>query len=246
MNKVNILIFEDSQEDGKKLAEVLLANNYNVTGIAETYEQALHYIHNDPVDILIIDIFIDSHPEGINLAQTVNANSKTAKPFVFLTSSSDRQVFEKAKLTKPFSYLLKPFNELEILYAIEVAIEKFYGQIDTITTSSGPLVTNDYIFIKKGKALKKVWMKDIVYIEVEERYCNVITDSEKYLIQISLAKFLPFLESNQFIRTHRNYVANPNKIVEVTLSENTILLQGNHTITLSNKYKDFLSNYRIF
>ena len=38
------------------------------------------------------------------------------------------QDFERAKLTKPFSFLLKPFNELEILYAIEMAIEKFYEQ----------------------------------------------------------------------------------------------------------------------
>ncbi|MFC0425380.1 LytR/AlgR family response regulator transcription factor [Chryseobacterium scophthalmum] len=246
MSKVNILIFEDLQEDAIQLSEVLLTNHYNVIGIAATFEQALNYMHNEPVDILIIDIFIDNHPEGINLAQMINANPKTTKPFVFLTNSSDRRVFEKAKLTKPFSYLLKPFNELEILYAIEVAIEKFYEQTDTITISSNPVVANDYIFIKKGKSLKKVSIKDIIYIEVEERYCNVITESEKYLIQISLAKFLPFLESNQFIRTHRNYMVNPTKIIEVTLSENTILLQGNHIITLSNKYKDFLSNYKIF
>jgi len=246
MDRVNILIFEDSLEDGKRLSEVLSANHYNVTGIAETFEQALHYIYNNPVDILIIDIFIDSQPEGINLAQTLNANPKTAKPFVFLTNSSDRQVFERAKLTKPFSYLLKPFNELEILYAVEVAIEKFYEQADTITTSTIPVVTNDFIFIKKGKNLKKVWIKDIIYVEVEERYCNVITDSENYLIQISLAKFLPFLELHKFIRTHRNYMVNPTKIIEITLSENTILLHGDHVITLSNKYKDFLSNYKIF
>jgi FixJ family two-component response regulator len=51
-----------------------------------------------------------------------------SKPFVFLTSSNDRQIF--AKLTRPFSFLMKPFNELEILYAIEMAVEKFHNQND--------------------------------------------------------------------------------------------------------------------
>jgi DNA-binding LytR/AlgR family response regulator len=246
MNKVNVLIVEDSQEDSMLLSNMLLENNYNVVGIASTYEQALNYFYNDKVDILIIDIFFDGHPEGINLAQTINANPIFAKPFVFLTSSSDRQIFEKAKLTKPFSYLLKPFNELEILYSIEVAMERFYEQENSISTESSPLIINDSIFIKKGKNLKKVLIADIIYVEVEERYCYIITDDEKILIQISLTRILPFLESNKFIRTHRNYIANPAKIIQITLSENLILLQGNHTITLSNKYKDFLSNYKIF
>lgn len=246
MDNVNILIVEDIKEDGVRLSEMLLENNYNIVGIASNYEQALHYFYNAHVDLFIIDIFFDGHPEGINLAQTINANPALAKPFVFLTSSSDRQIFEKAKLTKPFSYLLKPFNELEILYAIEVAIERFYGQENSISTDSGPLIINDSIFIKKGKNLKKVLIADIIYVEVEERYCYVITDTEKILIQISLTRILPFLESNKFIRTHRNYIANPNKIVQITLSENLILLQGNHTITLSNKYKDFLAHYKIF
>ncbi|KFC19662.1 LytR/AlgR family response regulator transcription factor [Chryseobacterium sp. FH1] len=245
MSKVNVLIVEDSLEEGTMLSDVLLNNHYNVVGIASRYEEALNYFYSCKIDILIIDIFFDGHPEGINLAQTINATPNGTRPFVFLTSSSDRQIFEKAKLTRPFSYLLKPFNELEILYAIELAIEKFYGQENTITTEENTLIGSDSIFIKKGKNLKKVSIDEIIYIEVEERYCNVVTNTEKFVVQISLTKILPILEAYKFVRTHRNFLVNTDKIIEVTLSENVVLLEGNHSITLSDKYKGFLSNYKI-
>jgi FixJ family two-component response regulator len=57
---------------------------------------------------------------------------------VFLTSSNDRQIFERAKLTRPFSFLMKPFNELEILYAIEMAVEKFHNQNDALAMNKTP------------------------------------------------------------------------------------------------------------
>lgn len=245
MQKVNVIIVEDSLEDSALLSAMLISNNYNVAGIASNYEQALQYFNHQKVDILILDIFIDGYPVGINLAQTINSNPKTARPFVFLTSSSDRQIFEKAKLTKPFSYLLKPYNELEILYALEMAVERFYDQGEPISSPQNSIVASDSIFIKKGKSLGKVLIEEIIYIEVEERYCNVITRNEKFVIQISLTKILPLLESYKFVRTHRNYIANSNKILEVILSENTIVMEGGHIITLGNKYRDFLNTYKI-
>jgi DNA-binding LytR/AlgR family response regulator len=46
------------------------------------------------------------------------------------------------------------------------------------------------MFIKKGKSLKKVLIEDIIYIEVEERYCNIITEKKKFVIMMSLTKML--------------------------------------------------------
>lgn len=107
-------------------------------------------------------------------------------------------------------------------------------------------IRKNVVFVKKGKNLKKVFVNDIIYIEVENRYCNFITTTEKFLIQISLNKLLPYLEGYGFVRTHRNFVANLHRIQEITLSENSIKMQGDYHITLSDKYKVFLENYHIF
>jgi len=246
MDKINVLIIEDTPEQSDALSKVLLANNYNITGVAKNYTDALKLFYQNTVDIIVIDVFLDGKPDGITFAETINIVPNASKPFVFLTSSQDRQIFERAKLTKPFSFLMKPFNELEILYALEMAVEKFYEQTNVfLSEDQDTVISNDYLFIKKKNALKKVSLQDILYIEVEERYCNIITEKEKFVILISLTKISALLDKNKFIRTHRNYIVNTDKIEEIILSDNLIIIKGNHKINLSDTYKDFIKKMNI-
>lgn len=246
MDNINVLIIEDTPEQSDALSKVLLANKYNIVGVARNYTDALTLFYQNTVDIIVIDVFLDGKPDGITFAETINIVPNASKPFVFLTSSQDRQIFERAKLTKPFSFLMKPFNELEILYALEMAVEKFYEQTDVfLSEDQDTVISNDYLFIKKKNALKKVLLKDILYIEVEERYCNIITEKEKFVIMISLTKISALLDHNKFIRTHRNYIVNTDKIEEIILADNLIILQGKHKINLSDTYKDFIKKMNI-
>ncbi|CCG54203.1 Two-component system response regulatory protein, LytTR family [Flavobacterium indicum GPTSA100-9 = DSM 17447] len=245
MDKINILVVEDTAKERDALLKVLHENNYNVVGVATSHKEALELFYANKVDIAIIDIYLNGVPEGITFAETLNVLPNLAKPFVFLTSTTDRTTFERAKLTKPFSYLLKPFNELELLYALELAVEKFYAQNDVfLGDEEDTVISAEYLFIKKGKSLKKVQITDIVYIEVEEKYCNIVTDKEKFVILISLTKILDLLDPNTFCRTHRNYIVNTSKIMEIVPTDNLVILAGNHKITLSDKYKDLMKKVR--
>lgn len=245
MHKINVLIVEDTPEQSDALMKVLEANNYNIVGVATTFKQALKLFNSVEVDIAIIDIFLNGNPDGIAFAETVSITPNVSKPFVFLTSSTDREIFQRAKLTQPFSYLMKPFNELEILYALEMAVEKFYEQPNVfLSEEEDTIVSADYLFIKKGKSLKKVFISAIIYIEVEEKYCNVITENEKFVILISLTKILKLLDNSIFCRTHRNFIVNTEKILEIVPSDNLIILSGNHKTTLSETYKALLKRIR--
>lgn len=104
MNNVNILIIEDTPAESDALVKVLLDNNYSIAGIARTFSEALTLFYKSIVDIVIIDVFLNGNPDGINFAETINVTPSISKPFVFLTSSNDRQIFERAKLTRPFSF----------------------------------------------------------------------------------------------------------------------------------------------
>lgn len=246
MDNINVLLIEDNQDESDLLVTVLIENGYNIAGIARTYKEALDLFYNNLVDIIIIDIYLDGKPDGIYFAETISIVPNALRPFVFLTSSKDREIFERAKLTRPFSYLLKPYNELELLFSLEMAIERFYDQNNVFTgKNKNAVMSSKYLFIKKNKALKKVRTEDISYVEVEDRYCNIITDSEKFVILISLTKILELLDPVKFIRTHRNYIVNSNKIIEIILSDNLVILKGNYNVTLSEKYKDMVSKFRI-
>src|SRR6187431_3264215 len=122
MDNINVLIIEDNPQQSDALSKTLIANNYNILGIARNYKDALTLFYKNTIDIVIIDVFLDGIPDGITFAETINIIPNMAKPFVFLTSSQNRQIFDRAKLTNPFCFLMKPYNELEILYALEMAV----------------------------------------------------------------------------------------------------------------------------
>lgn len=246
MNTINVLIIEDTPAESDALINVLKENNYNIAGVARTYADALQLFYNTPIDIVVIDVFLNGSPEGITFAETINIVPNASKPFVFLSSSRDRQIFERAKLTQPFSFLMKPFNELEILYALEMAVEKFYAQPNVfLSEDQDTVISKDYLFIKKRKTLNKIHVTDILYVEVEDRYCNIITADEKFVVQMSLSKIMDILDPQYFSRTHRNFLVNTTKITQITPQDNLVLLEGGHTILLSDKYKNILEKFLI-
>jgi len=246
MQKINILIIEDEATESTLLASILEDHNYSVVGVAKDFKTALKLFYELPIDLVIVDVFLNGKPDGITFAETITITPNALKPFVFLTASKDRAIFERARLTKPFSFLLKPFNALEVIYAIEMAIEKFYDQQTTFSNEEkNTVVGADHLFIKKKKSLKKTPISDILYIEVEGRYCNIITHQERFVVLISLLKISDLLSRNGFVRTHRNYLVNSGKIKEINPEESLVILEGEHTIALSDNYKSIIENFQI-
>lgn len=245
MDNINVFIVEDTPEESNRLVSFLETNGYYVTGVARSFKEAITVYNKVKVDIVIIDVFLNGVPDGISFAEVLHTNSEEAKPFVFLTNSVNREVFKQAKLTRPYSYLMKPFNELEILYAIEMAVSKFYTpDNDFLKGTNDVIISKEYLFVKKGKSLKKVDIASIIYIEVEEGYCNIITEKEKYVILISLKRILQILDKTFFYRVHRNFIVNIHKVEEVVLSDNLIVLSGNYKAILSNRYKEVVKQVK--
>lgn len=246
MEKIKVLIVEDTVAESDKLIETLTSSQFEVVGIARSHQEALQLFYANKVDIVVIDIFLNGIPEGITFAETLNNVPQSARPFVFLTSSTDRTIFERAKLTKPYSFLLKPFNPLEVLYALEMAIEKFYDQPDIFQgDEEDTVISSEFLFIKKKDALKKVAISDIVNIEVEERYCSIFVGTEKFVIQISLAKITNLLDSSKFYRVHRNHIVNAHEIEEIQPSDGLLVMSNKSMIPFSDHYKEVLNQFKV-
>lgn len=245
MDNISVLIVEDTPSESEALQKMLLSNGFTVAGIAGNHREALQMILSVKVDVAIIDVFLEGAPEGITFAETINTLPDMACPFVFLTNSTDRSVFDRARLTKPYSFLLKPFNALEVIYALEMALEKFYGQQDVFHSDvQDTVISREFLFIKKNDALRKVALSAILYIEVEERYCTIYTESGKYVIMISLTRIVGLLDPARFCRTHRKYIVNLEKILEIQQTDHLLLLEGDHLIPVSEKYRDFIHRLR--
>ena len=234
MEHINILVLEDNPKEGLRIKKTLTKNDYEVTTICTTVDEAEQMLEKASIDLCILDIFLGKVMGGIQLAEKI---SELHIPFLFLTSSKDRTVFEKAKLTNPFSYLLKPFNELELMFTIELAIEKFFSQPNAFSEEKSPTVLgNQYLFIKNKDKISKIEISDISFVEVEGRYCKVVYNQSKYLIKMSLKNIIEILPP-YFLQNHRNCIVNIHKIKDIFPNDNLVVLINNEKVLLSERHK---------
>ena len=239
MKKISIQIIEDNAEEAEKLRRYLEKCNYEVSGIADNLKDALGLFYAQKPDMVIVDIFLQDKPDGIVFAEKINENHTTRKPFVFLTGATDRNTFEVAKLTAPFSYLLKPFNELELLYAIELAVEKFANEIGVFSSEQYPyVIINESFFIKKRDFLVKVPVNSITHIEVKGKYLSIYSDSNSFLVQLSLTELLRRLPEKQFIRVNRSVAVNLDKVVSISTVDDQMILDNDKKILISRRNKE--------
>ncbi len=246
MKNLQLLLLEDLEEEALELSSFLEDNDYDVSH-AKNIEEAESLIKNRFFDVIILDIMINGKPEGIALAQRLNKQGIDV-PFLFLTSMQGKEVFDEAKLTNPLVYLLKPYNKLELLFSLELAIESCYQQNNSISLASeNAVLSPSYLFIKKKRSVVKVDVASINYIEVKEKYCSLQCDSGNYLIKLSLTKLKAMLSNPDFKQVHRNYLVNVKKIKEIYFEDNLIILENGDRISFSERYKNaFIKDNTIF
>lgn len=123
MADINVLIVEDEPIISAQIELFLEQNGFNVAGAVYTYIEATQLLKTEQVDIVLLDINLGEAATGIDLA--VHINTLYDIPFVYLTSYSDRDTLDRAKQTHPYGYLVKPFNEANLIVSIEIALNNF-------------------------------------------------------------------------------------------------------------------------
>ncbi|MBC7851411.1 MAG: response regulator transcription factor [Chitinophagaceae bacterium] len=122
-SEIKILIVEDEPIIARNISMYLDNNDFKVSGIAYDDEEAFAELKNNTPDAVILDINLNSPSDGIDIAAFINKNFHL--PFLFLTSYSDRETIQRAKLVEPSGYIVKPFNERTLLASLEIALSNF-------------------------------------------------------------------------------------------------------------------------
>jgi CheY-like chemotaxis protein len=115
-----ILVVDDEAIITMQLEERLTAMGYTVAGMAASGEDAVTKARRIHPDLILMDIVMPGKMNGIEAAKIISEELDI--PVVFVTSYADDAIIEKAKSVRPYGYIVKPFNELEIKAAIEVAL----------------------------------------------------------------------------------------------------------------------------
>jgi DNA-binding NarL/FixJ family response regulator len=123
MSELKILIIEDEPVIAENISMYLNNADFTVSGIAYDDEEALSQLRHNTPDAVILDINLDSAIDGIEIAGYINQHFRL--PFLFLTSYSDKETLQRAKVVEPSGYIVKPFNGQTLLASLEIAISNF-------------------------------------------------------------------------------------------------------------------------
>ena len=122
MSKERILLVEDENLVAMEISDLLQGLGYVVCGKASSGERAIEQVASTDPDLVLMDIRLKGDLDGIETAQEIRRRFQT--PVIYLTAYTDEATLQRAKITEPFGYLIKPFEERELHTAVEMALQK--------------------------------------------------------------------------------------------------------------------------
>ena len=122
MGNAKIFIVEDETIIAMALEDSLIYSGYQVCGKATSGEVALEKIAATQPDLILMDIRLAGEMTGIEAAHQVRSQFQI--PIIFLTALNDSDTLEKAKLTEPFGYLIKPCEDRDLITSIEIGLAR--------------------------------------------------------------------------------------------------------------------------
>jgi PAS domain S-box-containing protein len=122
MTATRILIVEDEILVARDLEQQLIALGYQVAGIAVTGAHALQLVAETQPHLILMDIRLQGVLDGIATVEQIR--QRHLLPVIYLTAHADSATVERARVTEPFGYILKPFEERELRTIIKMALYK--------------------------------------------------------------------------------------------------------------------------
>lgn len=196
--------------DDEPLAHVILENyskNIPFINLKQTFtsvDDAIKYCESNPIDL----IFLDIQMPLINGVDFCKAYCKD-KMVIFITAFENYAVqgFE----LNAIDYLLKPIDENRFKIAVTKARD-YYNYTHNLVV--GPKKT--FLFVRSKYTLIKIQFDDIEYIETLDDYLKInLVGGNTILTKMNLKTILSSLDENVFIRVHRSYAINLNKIESI-------------------------------
>ncbi len=247
MIKPKILISEDEVIIAEDLAASLEELGYTTCAI-DSGQDTIDRIRETKPDLVLLDINLGGNQDGVDIGSRIKQEFNI--PFIYLTAYADHATIDRAKKTEPDGFLVKPFDEKSLRSAIEIALYKHAnGHKDEKVINGAQIagkeqeVATDYIFVKVKHRIIKVPYSEIIWVEAYDNYSFIVTTDQKYLVSSTLKDMEQKLPSQNFVRVHRSYIANMDKID--ALEENSVVFaKGDIPIGKSYK-KGLLSRFNI-
>ncbi len=247
MLKINVLVVEDESIVSKDIQHSLTKLGYEVVGAAATGEKALELARLERPDVVLMDIMLKGEMNGVEAADIIK--KELHLPVIFLTAYADEATLNKAKITEPYGYIIKPFKEIDLHTSIEMAIYKHQKERELererdllySLAESRESHNDGFIFVKSNSKLVKLNTKDIFFIEALKDYVVINTADTRYTIHSTMKEIEQKMGTAEFIRVHRSFIVRLDKIVTIEFP-NLQLENDKKSIPIGGSYREDLNN----
>ncbi len=221
----------DDEELARELIETHLnqLDNFELVASCASAIEASNILQKQPVDLLFLDI------EMPVLKGTEFFKNLLQKPKVIFTTAYRDYALDGFELNA-IDYLLKPITFSRFFKAIEKFKEQSSITVKE-TQSNLPTTEGGFIFVSKNRKKVKVIFDEILYIESLKDYIKIHLVNESHTVKFSISAFEKELDA-RFIRIHRSYIVNKNKITAYTKNDIEI---GKAEIPIGDNYRENIS-----
>lgn len=188
--------------------------------------QAFAFLQDQPVDLIFLDIQMPKL-SGLDFLKTLKN-----PPKVILTTAYRDYALDGYEL-EVLDYLLKPIPFERFLKAIAKVLHQAGGSSLMVPKTEQP--TDDYVYFKVDKKMVKTRMTDVLYIESVKDYVKVRTSDKEIITQQKISYLEESLPRDQFLRIHRSFIVNVEKIDAYSASDVEI---GKHSVPIGRNYKN--------
>lgn len=189
--------------------------------------KALEFLRNNSIDLMFVDINMPDL-SGMELVKAL-----TNPPTVIFTTAYREYAVEGFQVDAA-DYLVKPISFVAFYKAVDKTLKRYFAETEkTISIQHN----EQYLFIKSEYKIVRIDLNKIEYIEGMRDYVRFHQEGEKPIMALlGMRKIMEQLSTDSFMRVHRSYIVNLNKIH--TIERNRIVFDKNVYIPISEQYKD--------
>jgi DNA-binding LytR/AlgR family response regulator len=224
----------DDEPNAVNLLEMFIRQNTGWQLLAKCYnaKEALHFLKTNAADLIFLDINMPQLT-GMEMASLLPKETRIVFTTAYSEYAADSYHFQT------IDYLLKPIT-LKRFYTALQRIEAHFGlpEVPFAPDRSAVAAVEEYFFIKSGRVLQKILLKDILYFEGEKEYARLVSAGDKLLIYRRLKDIEEQL-SPSFVRVHNSYIVNVARVDSIR--DNHIFI-GSKQIPISEKFREPFMN----
>jgi len=145
-----IVIVEDEQIAAEYLKRVLEQHGFEISAVIDNGEEALRRIPQLKPDIVLMDIMLKDHISGSEVALSLKHNAPDIA-VIFLTAYSDSEMIDSAIMSNSYGYLIKPYDETNILTTLKITLARIDENKETKKLTEPRVYIKDTLYFDKEK-----------------------------------------------------------------------------------------------